>query len=140
MARTLLYCLVFFLISCAEQSILKSDLKYLNGYWEIKKVEFPNGQTKDYSMNPTIDFIQLDSDKGLRRKLQPKFDGSYRTSNDIETFKLIKSGQSYILRYEKDPENREEILVQLDSLTFTIQNGEGLKYTYSRFQPIQIPR
>lgn len=140
MARILLYCLVFFLIGCAEQSISKSDLRHLNGYWEIKKVEFPNGQTKSYGMNPTIDFIQFDGDQGFLKKLQPKFDGSYQTSNNAEAFTLAASNQGYMLLFEEDLDNREEILVQLDSLTFTIQNGEGLKYTYTRFQPIQIPK
>ena len=39
------------------------DLKNLNGYWEIEKVTFPNGETKDYSVSTTIDYIELKGDR-----------------------------------------------------------------------------
>ena len=56
--------LVFGLFLSCKQSISESDLQNLNGYWEIEKVELPDGDKKEYKVNETIDcFYQAGGDR-----------------------------------------------------------------------------
>lgn len=138
------WCLLFFLglffLGCAESAISKAELMYLNGYWEINNVVFSDGRQKDYGINPTIDFILLEGTQGYRKKMQPKFDGSYQTSNQTEAFEVIESQDYFVLTYKHDLDERQETLIQLDSLSFTVRDQEGVQYMYKRFQPISIPK
>ncbi|MCL6265375.1 hypothetical protein [Flagellimonas myxillae] len=140
MARFLLFIMCFTLLACGNSTVGQEDLPYLNGYWEINEVVFPDGSQKNYGINPVIDFIQLEGEQGFRKKMQPKFDGSYHTSNQTESFKLQQSHETYILSYQNNLNQWEETLIQLDSLSFTIRNEEGVQYSYKRFQPITIPK
>jgi len=126
--------------ACEETTVQESDLHYLNGYWEISAVEFPDGSIKEYGMNPNIEFIQFEKGNGLRRKLQPKFDGTYGTSNDVESFTISSVNGTFALRYKNDFSEWEEKLVKLDSLSFSVTNPEGNTYSYKRFEPIKIPK
>lgn len=140
MKKILFFLLVVFLWSCETSSVNDSNLHFLNGYWEISEVEFPDGSIKEYGLSPNIDFIQLEDQQGFRKKLQPKFDGTYDTSNDLESFTLAKGSDSYILQYKNNFSEWEETLVQLDSVSFAVTNQEGITYSYKRFEPIQIPK
>ena len=140
MRRILSFLLVLMLWACNDPSVNQDDLHYLNGYWEISEVEFPDGSIKEYGLNTNIDFIQLKDDKGYRKKMKPKFDGTYDTSKDIEGFTVSNVNETIILRYSTDFSNWEEKLVQLDSLTFSVTNEEGVIYKYKRFEPIKIPQ
>ena len=76
--RVLSILMVLF-VGCSPK-ISQEDLQLLNGYWEIEKVIFPIGETKDFKSSTTIDFIELDGMKGFRKKVQPKFNGTFETS------------------------------------------------------------
>jgi len=128
------------LLGCKKTAVAEADLQYLNGYWEIAEVEFPDGSKKQYSVNPSIDFIKLKDGEGFRKKMQPRFDGSYDTSNDTEFFTVSENQETYTLRYKNEFSEWEEKLVSVDSLSFSVTNEEGVTYSYRRFQPIKIPK
>lgn len=134
----LLTILVF--LGCKERTIAEEDLRFLNGYWEISEVRFPNGDQKKYSVNPSVDFIQMNNSKGFRKKVSPKFDGSYQVFDDAESFTIVPTDQSFLLHYKNTLSEREERLVHLDTLSFSVITEEGLVYAYKRFQPIVIPQ
>ncbi|MEM9076893.1 MAG: hypothetical protein AAGC43_07630 [Bacteroidota bacterium] len=126
------------LLSCADQKVSEADLHFLNGYWEIHKVEFPNGQIKEYKANTVVDFIQLKDDMGMRKKVQPKLDGTFIVTEDEESFELIPTNDGFAFNYKNSLSEREEKLTELDSLSFVTRNEEGILYFYTRFQPISI--
>ena len=140
MRRILYFLLILMLWACNDSSVNEKDLHYLNGYWEISEVEFPDGSIKEYGMNPSIDFIQLKDDKGYRKKMKPKFDGTYDTSKDVEGFTISNANETIILRYSTELSEWEEKLMQLDSVSFSVTNQEGVTYKYKRFEPIKIPQ
>ena len=138
MRRILFILVILMLWRCGNPSVNPDDLHYLNGYWEISEVEFPNGAIKEYGINPTIDFIQIEDGKGFRKKLKPQFDGTYDTSKDVESLSTATTNGSILLRYSTPLSEWEEKLVQLDSLSFSVVNDEGVTYRYNRFEPIKI--
>jgi len=56
--KSFIFILTFIFISCSD-TITKEDLKHINGYWEITKVLFPDGEKKEYKVSPSIDFFEL---------------------------------------------------------------------------------
>ena len=78
----ILYGLFFY--SCNESK----NLQYLNGYWEISSVSIEGKEVKNYPFSGTIDYFILDENNGYRKKVKPKFDGSFDiTMHEIE-FKI----------------------------------------------------
>lgn len=143
MNKLLLFGGFLLLFACKKGPISEESLKYLNGYWEISEVVFSDGTKKSYTVNPTVDFIQLDNNEGFRKKMQPKFDGTYKTSGDIHDAELLqvsRTDSNFILRYSNEFSNREEVLTHLDSISFSVMGDDGNLYTYKRFQPIILPK
>lgn len=127
-----------FLLLAACTSVSKDKLPLLNGYWEIERVEFPNGGQKEYKMNTTVDFIQLAELKGYRKKMKPRFDGNYETSDDAESFEIILADDTYTVHYKNDLSEWKETLTALSEDNFSVQNEDGILYHYKRFEPISI--
>ncbi|WP_350292258.1 hypothetical protein [uncultured Croceitalea sp.] len=132
---TLLF--TFLVFGCAN-SISKETLDNLNGYWEIAEVEFSNGQRKTYTINPSVDYIELKEMKGFKKKMQPKFDGTYDTSNDAEHFILLEKEGVFLFSYKNDLSEWEEQIIALEENSFSIINEENITYTYKRYEPIKI--
>lgn len=135
--------IVFFILIGCNQGPSKKELGNLNGYWEIEKVIFPDGSSKEYKVSLTIDFIELNELNGFRKKVQPRLDGSYITSDDSESFRIIEQKGSFLIHYNqeisKNPlTQRTEELVTLSEAKFSVRNSEGITYFYKRFEPITI--
>ncbi len=136
MKKIFIICSIF-LISC-NLKIDKKQLHILNGYWEIKEVTFKDGAKKEYSVNSTVDYIKLDSLTGFRKKVDPKFNGTFETSNDAEPFRIRISNDSIYMSYNNDNNTWEEVLIKLSEESFSVKNSQGLIYQYNRFEPINI--
>jgi hypothetical protein len=124
-------------MGCAAE-VSKEAIPQLNGYWEIKEVVFPDGQAKEYTMSTTIDYIQVEGFKGFRKKVQPKFDGTFDTSNDAEFFSVQEREGGLIMFYKTELSEWAERLVQLDENHFSVVNEARIRYEYERFSPIDI--
>ncbi len=131
----LLSCLLLF--SCSEK-ITEASLPYLNGYWEIEKVVFPNGDSKDYTVNATIDYIEVKENEGFRKKVQPLLDGGFLTSNDAQAFTIYKQDEVFLLRYKNNLSSWEETIVRVDSTSLALKNDAQITYIYKRYQPIKL--
>jgi len=119
--------LVFF-ISCQEKVTLESISK-INGYWEIQKVELPDGQKKEYKINETVDF---------RKKVTPQFDGTFLINDELEEIQIKDSSGIFQIHY-KTPYTqwKEEIITLTDSI-LVLKNKQNLEYHYKRFTPFSI--
>ena len=123
--------------SCSDK-ISKEKLDLLNGYWEIEKVEFPNGEKKEYQMSSVVDYIQIDNLQGYRKKVVPKFDGSFETSDDAEPFIISERNKKFFIKYQNPLSEWEESLISLTYDNFTVKNQDGLIYHFKRFEHLKL--
>lgn len=130
----------FFMFFGCTSKVSKEEITNLNGYWEIEQVTFPNGKTKDFTVNPTVDYIELDGLKGFRKKMQPKFDGTYTTSNDAEPFIIEESNGQFEFHYKNEMSEWKEVLKSISKDNFSVTNTDTLTYSYKRFQPINAKK
>ncbi len=133
--------LIYLLIvsSCASK-ISKEDISYLNGYWEISKVTFPDGSSKDYKVNSSIDYIKVDNLKGYKKKVQPTLNGSYITTNDAESFTIFINESVFEIYYKNNLSEWKERIIKLSKDHFAVMNEEGIIYDYKKYIPINVEK
>ncbi|MEN8790119.1 MAG: hypothetical protein ABF293_08775 [Flavobacteriaceae bacterium] len=123
------------LLGCAKKLTI-NDLDQLNGYWEIEKVVFPDGQTKQYTVNSTIDYIEYENLKGFRKKVHPNMDGTYTTTDDAELFEISKEKSTFRMHYSNDLSQWEEEIALIDKDQMIMKTPQGVAYHYRRFKGI----
>jgi hypothetical protein len=143
MKKLSLLFLTFLLISC-HSSVKKEDIKKLNGYWEIKEVTLSNGKTKEYKVNETIDYFELQqvqSDSamvGFRKKVMPQFDGKFKMNDTEEAIKIIEKDDVFFIEYNTTYGKWKEEIITIEDSTLVLKNKDNLKYTYKRFKPFSF--
>ncbi|MBC9796050.1 lipocalin family protein [Sinomicrobium weinanense] len=134
----ILYLIVFATWSCSTNPP-EEQLQNIAGYWEIEKVELPDGQVKEYTVNTTVDYIEVGQDStGFRKKLHPKPDGSFYASEDQEDFKLSIQGKQLSLQYRTSLSEWEENVIKATKDRLILRNTDNLKYFYKRFEPVDF--
>ncbi len=134
--RSIPYLLALWLIASCEPTLKQEDLKHLGGYWEIEKVVFPDGSSREYSLSATIDYFEYEDLKGFRKKVQPNLKGTYTTSDDAEFFEIATKKDIFILRYTNELSQWEEVIKSVDEVGLVLVSQDGVTYFYKRFQPI----
>lgn len=131
MKRILLLIVLVSALSC-KQKITEADLSNLNGYWEIEKVELPDGDKKEYKVNETIDFFKIEANKGFRKKVMPQLDGTYLT-NDIQedVVVIVKDGDAS-LQYKTTYASWKEEIIELTKDKLVVKNQQEIEYYYKR--------
>lgn len=131
----LLLTLVIF--SCTED---KSHFtENIDGYWEIKHVKLNNGYEKEYTVNETIDYIEITSDtSGFRKKMKPQFDGTFKTSNNSENFTFKIENDSFNLHYKTPYYSWKETILEISKDEMKVINQSKDVYVYKRYTPIKV--
>jgi len=122
------------LLSCSNNSS-REKIENLNGYWEIQKAELPEGIIKEFKYSEIVDFIQVDSASGFRKKVRPQLDGKFITSNDEEFFQVKLENDSINLYYSTPYAKWKETVISSKTNKLVILNQDGIIYTYKRFIP-----
>ena len=130
--KKILFLIVLGSVLSCKQKIKDADISNLNGYWEIEKVELPDGDKKEYKVNETIDFFKIDGNKGFRKKVMPQLDGTYLT-NDIQEDIVIavKDGDATI-QYKTTYASWKEEIIELTKDKLVVKNEQDLEYHYKR--------
>lgn len=125
------------LVSC-KQTITDKDVAKINGYWEIQKVELPQGVKKEYKVNETIDFFQIKDNKGFRQKVMPQLDGTYLTNDIKETISISNKDDYYYINYSTNYGKWKEEIVEIKDSILVLKNESNLEYHYKRQVPFSL--
>ena len=129
--------LFVFFVSC-KQKISKDDIQKMNGYWEIEKVVFPEGEPKDFPINMTYDYIELKNDKGFRRKGAPRFDGKFEANDILEEMEIIFKDDRVFVNYSTEFAKWQEELEKISDEKMVLLNNENKEYHYKRTAPLNF--
>ena len=70
---------LFLLIACKQNP--EDMIPFIQGYWEISEVKKDGDKLKEFNVNMTIDYFEIQEDlKGFRKKLTPTLDGRFKGS------------------------------------------------------------
>lgn len=132
-----IFLLGILLVSC-KQTITDKDVAKINGYWEIHKVELPEGGKKEYKVNETIDFFQIKDNKGFRQKVMPQLDGTYLTNDIKETVSISNKDDNYYINYSTNYGKWKEEIVEIKDSILVLKNEANLEYHYKRQVPFSL--
>ncbi|WP_411894483.1 lipocalin family protein [Winogradskyella sp. A2] len=136
MRKIILICFAV-IMSCSNNP--ENYIEHLNGYWEIQEVILSDGTKRQYSINETIDFIQLnDSLKGFRKKMKPGINDTYYTSDDAEAITAKIEDNKLNLYYTTLYSNWKETVLEASKDQLKVLNENNVVYLYKRYQPINL--
>ncbi len=138
MKYSLPFFLLLLLVSCAHEDP-KQQIEQLGGYWEIVSVELPDGTEKKYSVSTTVDYMEVKGDSGIRKKVQPKLDGSFNTSKDAEVFQIKIENDSLHLYYKTPYANWKETVLSTKDSLLIVKNSDGKVFKYKKFTKFEFP-
>ena len=122
------------LISCTSKP-KKEDIVKLNGYWEIEKVVFPDGNKKAYQVNEFIDYISLNNLMGIRQKVAPQLNGTFLSGVLQDKIRVIDSAGCYFLKTKSKFTKWEEKVISVSDDALVLENETKIKYYYKKFVP-----
>lgn len=124
--------------ACTNKKVDAQSIQKLNGYWEIVKVELPNGSDKNYKINPTIDYFELQNNKGFRQKVMPQLNGKYLTNGNKENISISNKNETYYLNYSTNYSQWKEEIIQIEDSVLVLKNSDNLEYHYKRHVPFSL--
>jgi hypothetical protein len=137
MKRFFIFFIILINFNCTKKQNINID--HINGYWEIKKVILVTGEEHEYNYNIFIDYIELtDSLTGFRKKLKPKFDGTFEASKDTEQFKIKIENDSVNLYYHTNFSDWKETVLLASKTELKIINKAKNIYIYKPYEPINL--
>ena len=134
------YLSLFFVLSLLSCKQEVEDIQLLNGYWEIEKVVFQNGESKEYTVNEAIDHFTLEENfEGYRVKVKPLLDGTVEVITDGETIKVIQENDIWQIQYTTPFSNWTETIKKLNQDHLELLNEEKRTYIYKRHSATEQP-
>lgn len=130
---------VIFLFCSCQQKIKPEDLSKINGYWEIEKVVFDDGNDKNYTINESYDYFEIGTNNaGFRKKVMPQLDGTFIVNDTHEDFKVRIKNEKVFFDYGTSYAKWTEELIAISDKELVFKNSENKEYHYKKATPINI--
>ncbi|MGB1392610.1 MAG: lipocalin family protein [Flavobacteriaceae bacterium] len=129
--------LSFFILLISCKSEVSTFIPFVEGYWEIVNVTKDQKKVKDYKMSGSVDYFKVNADlSGYRKKVTPRFDGTFEISQHISEFTLsIKDNHLWVIYTNNNVTYSEEI-VRANNSSLILSNSDGFIYTYKPYEPL----
>lgn len=138
MKHLLKFLTLLIIFSSCKQKIEDSDFKKLNGYWEIEKVVLPNSDDKDYKINETIDYFEINKNEGFRHKVTPQFNGKYLVNEFAEKVTIIRKDDKVLLDYKTEFAKWQDELISISDDKLVVKNDANIEYHYKKPTPFSV--
>ena len=125
------------LVSC-KQKIVPKDIANMNGYWEIERVDLPDGDHKEYKMNEVYDFFDIKNNKGYRKKVMPQLDGTFLANDASENVEIVFLKDQVFLKFKTEYATWKEELKQISATEMVVENDKKIEYKYKKTAPINL--
>ncbi len=139
MKNRIVFLIVSFLFISCQQKIKTEDIAKINGYWEIEKVVFEDGKSKDYLVNESYDYFEIGkNNSGFRKKVMPQLNGTFIVNDTQESLKIRLDKDIVYLDYVTSYAKWSEELIAISDEKLVFKNKENKEYHYKRATPINI--
>ena len=125
-------------VSC-KQKVQSTDIPKINGYWEIEKVVFDDGDEKEYAANQNYDYFQISSNnQGFRKKVAPQLDGTFLVDDSFEKVSIRFQEDKAYLDYATPYMKYIEEIIALSAEELVVLNAQKKEYHYKKATAINI--
>lgn len=129
--------ILLFMFSCAKPDP-NAQKQNLEGYWEIKAVEMPSGNKKNFDLNTIVDYIEVKGDGGMRTKVSPNLDGTFINNGVSENFTLKIEDDSLRMYYKTPFDEWKETVIKAKDSTLVVKNRDNKVYEYKKFRKLEF--
>lgn len=127
------------LFTSCKQQIKPADIAKINGYWEIEKVVFDEGEDKEYGANQNYDYFQIESNnKGIRKKVAPQLNGTFLVNDTYENVSVRFQDEKVYLDYSTPYMKYSEEVIELTTDELVITNAQKKEFHYKKATAINI--
>lgn len=127
------------LLSSCQTASNTIDIEQLNGYWEIESVTTSDHKVKQYQVNTTVEYFQVDKNlKGFRKKATADFSGTYKSNKRKDQIVIEHQSDQYYLITNTQVHSQKERILTLSSDKLILENETGNKYLYKRHQKLDF--
>lgn len=130
-------CLFLLTFSCKRENP-DEIISHISGYWEIEQVTSAEGESKTFTMNMLVDYIEINHSEGFRKKVAPQPDGTFNITDDAEKIEVKTENNQVQLLYSTPFDQWTETVVKADDNQLIVKNENGIVYTYKRFEQLNI--
>jgi hypothetical protein len=138
MKRSICLFIAVILFTACGSSVTESSLKNLNGYWEVQKVEFPDGSEKTLPPSETHDYYEFKQNKGFRKKVMPLVTGNYLVNDLKDEFVVVEKEGEYYMKYKTFLSAWSEQIKSIDKDQLVLESEEHYLYYYKRPQTFSV--
>ena len=125
------------IFSCSTDP--ETFIPHLEGYWEITEVKKDNKVVKEYTLNTTIDYFEVNDDlSGFRKKVAPNLEGKYIVTQHRSPFALKIEDKALNIYYDVSGVTFKETVKHASEEELVITNEQGFIYTYKPFKQISF--
>lgn len=128
-------CVLLLTFSCKRENPDKI-LGHISGYWEIEEVTSAAGESKAFTMNMLVDYIEINNSEGFRKKVAPQPDGTFNITDDAEKIEVKIENNQVQLLYSTPFDQWTETVLKADEHQLIVKNEDGIVYTYRRYEQI----
>jgi hypothetical protein len=129
--------LSFFILLISCKSEVSTYIPFVEGYWEIVNVSKDQKKVKDYKMSGSVDYFKVNADlSGYRKKVTPRFDGTFEISKHISEFTLSIENNHLWIIYTNNNVTYSEEIIRANNSSLILSNSDGFIYTYKPYEPL----
>jgi hypothetical protein len=130
--------LSFLFVSC-QQKIKPEDISKINGYWEIEKVVFDQGEDKEYVVNESYDYFEIGKNNvGFRKKVMPQLDGTFIVNDTYENATVRFKDDKVFMDYSTPYAKWSEELIAISEKELVLKNEDKKEYHYKKAGSLNI--
>ena len=122
------------IFSCSSKPDPAESIKFMNGFWEINEAILPDGTVTAYGSNITVDFIEVDGQEAIRKKVVPVPGGGFTATTSEESFIIAVEEDSLRLYHSTPFDSWKETVIKLDANEFRVRGKNNRIFIYTRYE------
>jgi hypothetical protein len=128
--------IILFLISIAflgcSKKVDLTKIDSINGYWQINKVVYENGDEKDYPINEVYDYFKLKNKQGIHKKVTWQPDGSFLVNDLEDKIKIFEENDKVLISFSSKFGNHQEELESFSENEMILVSLKKVKFIYHK--------
>lgn len=127
-------CIVLLVLIGCTNNGTDEKLNFLQGYWNIDKVEKPDGTEQEFPFTNHMDFFDIDGSMGTKSRVSPTFDGKFVSYGETIRFTWEERENQLLLLFGKGESAYEMILKEATEEELVLVHENGTIYHYLPYQ------
>ncbi len=126
-------------LSCKENAKITSIHK-IKGYWQISKVETPEGDEKDYPVNENYEYFDIKNNIGFHKKVRWQPMGTFLVDDLQEKMVASEKEGELVLDFSSNFGKHSENVLKLSDSLLVLESKEGANFYYKKVNINSLPQ